>query len=304
VYRFAVRQRLSARLAFSPAGELLYTHDGRAIGKSNVLTLIDPATGRVRWTLPLKETHAAGIAFSPDGATLAVGGDDGTLVLYEAAVGRRRHAFRGHGRAVDGVAFTPDGALLAASSVDAPAFVWDVYGTQGDQPGPEKWSAEQAQQLWQDLAAPGTEAAFLAVRRLVQHPAAALPLLRERLRPAEPVAEGHLKKLLRDLDSDDFQARQGAYAELEKLLDRVEFRLRAALKAAVPLEVQRRLDTLLAQLDPATPDRLRRGRALEALEQMASPDAVALLEALAAGEPGARLTREAAAALDRVRRRD
>jgi hypothetical protein len=45
---------------------------------------------------------------------------------------------------------------------------------------------------------------------------------------------------------------------------------------------------------------LRQTRALEALEQIRSPEARKLLERLAAGAPEARLTREAQAALERL----
>jgi hypothetical protein len=47
----------------------------------------------------------------------------------------------------------------------------------------------------------------------------------------------------------------------------------------------------------------QRSRALEALERAGSPDAVRLVRALAGGEPEARQTKEARAALQRLQRR-
>ena len=60
---------------------------------------------------------------------------------------------------------------------------------------------------------------------------------------------------------------------------------------------------LLDHFDMPTPARLTRWRSLEALEQIATPEAMLLLETLAGGDPGARLTRDAAAVLERVRKR-
>ena len=63
-------------------------------------------------------------------------------------------------------------------------------------------------------------------------------------------------------------------------------------------ELQRLLEKLQGPtLDPA---RLRAVRAVEVLEQIASPEAVALLRRLAEGAPHAGLTREAKAALARL----
>jgi hypothetical protein len=50
---------------------------------------------------------------------------------------------------------------------------------------------------------------------------------------------------------------------------------------------------------PASPDGLRDLRAVELLERLAAPAAEQLLRELAAGAAGARLTREARAALER-----
>jgi HEAT repeat protein len=129
-----------------------------------------------------------------------------------------------------------------------------------------------------------------------------VPLLRERLKPPAIDAKW-LKQALDGLDSADFGTRQRANIALEKLGDHVESALREAQGREPSLEVKRRVAALSAKLDSPSPERLARWRALEALEQMASPEAVRLLDALAGGAPGARLTRDAAAVRDRVQRR-
>jgi len=69
---------------------------------------------------------------------------------------------------------------------------------------------------------------------------------------------------------------------------------------ATDLEVRRRVERLLAQLQPRAPERLREGRAILVLESRTTPAARRLLARLAAGVPGARLTQEAKAALKRL----
>jgi hypothetical protein len=57
----------------------------------------------------------------------------------------------------------------------------------------------------------------------------------------------------------------------------------------------------LTQAAAGNAARLRETRAVEALEQIASAEAVQLLESLAAGTPTARLTGEAIASRDRLK---
>ena len=64
-------------------------------------------TGHQGWV------HA--VALSPDGKTLASGGDDQMIKIWDVATGRLRATLRGHTVRIGGLAFSPRGDVLASS---------------------------------------------------------------------------------------------------------------------------------------------------------------------------------------------
>jgi WD40 repeat protein len=102
--------------------------------------LWDVATGRERLRLQGRAATAAfGVAFSPDGRTLALAGYEDRRVPADFAGGRglipqvslwdvvaqdERAVVRGHDRPVTYVAFTPDGRTLATGSQDHTVELW------------------------------------------------------------------------------------------------------------------------------------------------------------------------------------
>jgi hypothetical protein len=114
-----------------------------------------------------------------------------------------------------------------------------------------------------------------------------------------------IDKLIADLDSKQFEARERATAELKKLGGLVEPALRKAVVSRPPLEVRRRVEELLDRLDHRilTSEELRGLRAMETLEHIGDAEARRVLETLARGTPGIRLTDEARAAVERLSRR-
>ena len=77
-------------------------------------------TGAPLWT--------TGLSFSPDGRTLAVGSEDGSIVLVNAATGVSPRTLRGHTGIIvsRGLQFAPDGKTLASGSFDGTVRLWDV----------------------------------------------------------------------------------------------------------------------------------------------------------------------------------
>jgi hypothetical protein len=136
---------------------------------------------------------------------------------------------------------------------------------------------------------------------LMAYPKQAVETMTSRLRPVLAADAKHLAPLAADLDSDQFAAREKAERELRDLGEQAGPALRKALNGQPSAEMQRRLEALLEQIDPArSPEVLRQGRALEVLERIGTPEARRLLRKLAEGAPGVRLTQDAAAALARL----
>jgi hypothetical protein len=121
------------------------------------------------------------------------------------------------------------------------------------------------------------------------------------LRPVPRIDRMAALALIGKLDSNDEKTRDAAQAALAKLGHPAEGLYRAALAGSLPSETRRRLQRLLDRItNKPDPDAVRLARAVIALELADTPAARALLMRLAAGEPGAALTRQALAALKRL----
>jgi hypothetical protein len=157
-----------------------------------------------------------------------------------------------------------------------------------------------------DLASTDAGRAARALARLRAAPPQAVALVRRQVRPVAVLAPEKLPGWIKDLDSDNFTRRQQATAELAKLGCLAEPALKKALEDRPSLEAKKRIEGLLDKLpteEPTSGEELRGLRAVELLERLAQPEADGLLQALSEGAGGARLTREARAALERRRSR-
>jgi hypothetical protein len=293
------RMNSGRELAFNGVG---LSPDGRTVATSRLwgaIRLWETATGGPRGQLgPALEGWAA-VTFAPDGGQLAAGGAERAVVrVWQLPAGRELHTFRGHDGPVTALAFASRGRLLSVSA-DGTALIWD---TSRLKPAAKERPGQIAETAWSELAAVDAAKAFETMTRLSESPTAAVSLLRERLRLVDAVEARHLDQLIVQLDDDDFDKREQASRELEKLGVRVEGALRKAIKTASSAEVVRRAADLLKKVEEGavSGERLREMRALEVLEGIGTPEAKMLLGELAKGAAEAALTQEAKASLNRL----
>jgi RNA polymerase sigma factor (sigma-70 family) len=288
-------------LEFSPDGRrLAWVSCANARTERSSTQLCDVPSARSLWAVEGGPAMGYCLAFSPDGRTLATGGEGNAIRLLEAVTGGERHRIVGHAGEIQSIAFAPDGRTLAASSPEAPVYIWDAFGL-AELPR-QPLTAAELDETWSALAGPDAKAAFRAMRRLIAAPEPAVAFLRERLKPVPAVEPRRVQALIGQLDSERFADRQRAVTELEKLAEQAVADLRAAATVSKSAEVRATLQRLLDRLDTSTPESLRAIRAIEVLEQTGTPVAREHLKALAGGASGAELTRAAADALKRLSR--
>jgi hypothetical protein len=294
--RFGQEHRTVNAVAFSP--------DGRTLASANddeTLELLEVATGRLIRTFQGHRGYVKCVAFSPDGRTLAssaTGGLDFGIRLWGVATGQMCCQFNNPEDYTTAVAFTPDGRTLSSGGRDMTALVWPVSHGDRRKTLPSSRSLLELEAMWETLQGLDASLAHAAIWEMVAGPEASVPFLRRRLRPVKQSVQVDAR-VISDLDSPSFEAREKATAHLERLTVAAVPELRQALAQLPSVEASRRLGLVLRKLEAKriTPEWVR---TLQILEQVGNREARALLEALARGAPGAMLTQEARGALARL----
>lgn len=258
------------------------------------------ATGQLLRVVPSRAMLGT-VALSPDGGIVAVG-ELNRVILWEVATGKElarldlppRPKSIGDDWFFDAVSFSPDGQRIATGHFDSTILIWDVPQREV----PRLTIAE----AWDCLGAE-SGVAMRAMEWLTANRTDALRLLRGRISPSAPMDSATIRQLLADLHSQQTTMRDAASNKLASLGDAIVPLVREAQKCDLPVESIRRIRELLRMFDTATPpvgERLRTLRALVLLERIGTVEAIQLLESVSRGDPAARTTREAKAALERL----
>jgi hypothetical protein len=170
----------------------------------------------------------------------------------------------------------------------------------------EALSRPRLDKLWADLGSRDGARVGRAMRALTAGHKQSVPFLAERLKALAPDAK-RIARLIAELDDDDFEVRETASRELEKLGTTVLPTLRQTVKKTSSVEVRKRATSLVQKLaleaGTLTPDQLRLARAIRVLVHAGTPSARELLRSLAAAPQQAGLDEDARAALGRAVKR-
>jgi RNA polymerase sigma factor (sigma-70 family) len=116
-------------VAFSPDGKLSATTISTRVDRRHEgqILLREVSTGKIVRTIRGVGDSMDSVVFSPDGHTLAWGGQTSKdLILIEVATGQVRRKLSGHQGIMSRVAFSPNGRWIGSASYDATALIWDA----------------------------------------------------------------------------------------------------------------------------------------------------------------------------------
>jgi hypothetical protein len=293
----------------------LFSPDGRCIIAATQepagLLIVEMATGQVRQQIDIFKILPAWfwpppVFFTPGGEFLLMGEGGTGVAIIDPLTGELLHRRQDHRGHVGRIVFSPSGRLMASIGGDTTILVWNAADfLRPARPKQIHLSDDELMATWDALASADAAKAALAIRQLTRAGEQAVSLLSKRLPAAKSVAldVNNLKQWLADLDDESFETRKRAEAEIEKLGEAARPALEKKLAGEPSPELRRTIERLTAKLDPArSPQLLQSSRAVEVLESIRTQAARDLLEKLAKGAAEARLTREAKASLDRLKR--
>ena len=293
--------RISA-LAVSPAGGILVT--GHADGQIRVSEI---ATGGEIISWKASEHLVNAVALCPEGNLVASGAVDGGVSIWDLSNGVSIAKRKGHDWGVLSVAFSPDGKILASGGLDGSAVLWDASSFAWDDwHWANKLWLQDLADLWKALAAKDAADAYDAIWMLASFPETTIPFLKKRIQPAHDADPKEVRRLITDLDNDEFSRREKAVEALSQIGQGAERILLETVKGGCRPEVRLRVTKLLQAFQPPFPgtpsDTLRGLRVIRILERI-GPEGKEILESLATGSPHALQTREAKSALERLEAR-
>jgi hypothetical protein len=271
--------------------------------------------------------HEARFTFSPDSRVLALAGPKGQVVFFDGATGKHLGTQPTADEEVLHLGYTDDGTFLIVINhtkaylfdalrfeklTEVPFDVTALWRYGKATPGgveqlltrfrPADLPAADLETCWKKLDSTRATEVLEAVWQMSK--AADLgTFLRGKVAPVAAPDGDAVRKLIRDLDSPAFAAREAATRKLGELGRPADPFLRQALTTGLSAEAAERAGRILADLQgPPTPAEVRQRRLIFALETNGTPEARRTLEAWAAGAAGAHLTEQSRQALGRLGR--
>jgi len=196
------------------------------------------------------------VAWSPDGKRLVSGSADHSVRLWNAETGEALHTFQ-QGGICRRVGFTRDGRLLFGADWDGNMRVREVKTgeVRASAPGTDGAACTPDGQLW----AVGGRSSTVRIHQLI-------------LDEITAEQREHIRRLIRQLDAEDFDAREAATRELAKAGLVAEPELRKALKESSSAEVRMRARRLRTAVRNPEPQIVLRGHTGEVESVEFSPD--------------------------------
>ena len=113
---------------YEPVVQAVFSDDGARLltATTRVATLRAGATGKPLTALAVQSSAVTAAAFSPGGAVVAAGGQDGAIRVIDARRGRQVLELHGHSKPIADLAFTPGGDFVLSVGEDGTARLWDV----------------------------------------------------------------------------------------------------------------------------------------------------------------------------------
>ena len=153
---------------------------------------------------------------------------------------------------------------------------------------------------WLDLASEDAPRGHRALWEMVAHASSSIPFVTKQLYLVDPKK---IDQYFKDLGDEKFTTRLKATKELERYGRWMEGRFRSTLAEKPDLEVQRRIEQMLANLTTGLSleqERIRVRRVMLLLEQINTPAAHQVLQSLIDGAPEVELQGEARLSLERL----
>ncbi|MCE9552288.1 MAG: WD40 repeat domain-containing protein [Planctomycetes bacterium] len=268
------------------------------------------AAAAVPSTLSGHTAPVQALAFSPDSRHLATASWDKTVRIWELSTRQQVAVLEGHRDQVCSVAFSADGRQLASGAAgegDTTTIVWNVPAAMfTSKEKLESFAPAEQTKILSLLSAEDPAVAYAVIGSMIAAPKVAIALVGKRLQGENATAgEEEIRRLLKQLDHDEFRIREEAHRRLLELRTEADTLLREALVNSPSAEVRHRVEKILKKPTGSSnriTDAERRWmtRAVLALEQIGTPEAQQQLKLIAAGPAHEPHVQDAVGALKRL----